>query len=172
MSYYGNTVTETATFTVTHARHMAAKVAADLRRMQRYYGYPSDHNIFEYEAEVVELLKYGYLGTVQYGFRKDGQFIPPTLRYTSNQLANDNTPDDDPGRVPAGCDITGGVFCSYLTHSSTWEKLTPAETEAFEKSLPFKRTVADAPGHKGYYVDDRTYAAGGQSLGRSTLRSF
>ena len=39
MSSY--TITETTTFTVTHARHMAAKVSADLKRMQRFYGYPS-----------------------------------------------------------------------------------------------------------------------------------
>ena len=34
--------TESTTFTVTHARHMAAKVATDLKRMQRFYGKPSD----------------------------------------------------------------------------------------------------------------------------------
>ena len=39
------TVSQTNTFTVTHARHMAAKVAADLKRMQRLYGQPSDIDI-------------------------------------------------------------------------------------------------------------------------------
>ena len=37
---YSYTLTETTTFTVTHARHMAAKVATDLKRMQRLYGEP------------------------------------------------------------------------------------------------------------------------------------
>ena len=45
MSSYSYTVAETQTFSVTHARHMAAKVATDLRRMQRFYGYPSDADI-------------------------------------------------------------------------------------------------------------------------------
>ena len=63
------TLSETETFTVTHARHMAAKVATDLKRMQRLYGSPSDTDIASYEAEVIEFLKAGYLGTVTYGFQ-------------------------------------------------------------------------------------------------------
>ena len=54
--------TETATFTVTHARHMAAKVATDLKRMQRFYGSPSDERIAQFEAEATELIRAGYLG--------------------------------------------------------------------------------------------------------------
>ena len=34
------TISESESFTVTHARHMAAKVATDLKRMQRLYGSP------------------------------------------------------------------------------------------------------------------------------------
>jgi len=34
------TISESASFTVTHARHMASKVATDLKRLQRFYGYP------------------------------------------------------------------------------------------------------------------------------------
>ena len=36
------TISEATTFTITHARHMAAKVATDLKRIQRFYGKPSD----------------------------------------------------------------------------------------------------------------------------------
>ncbi len=53
------TQSSTSTFTITHARHMAAKLAADLKRMQRFYGAPSDDRIAAYETEVVELLKAG-----------------------------------------------------------------------------------------------------------------
>ena len=53
------TISETATFTLTHAKHMAAKVAADLKRLQRFYGYPSDQDIANYETEVIELLNNG-----------------------------------------------------------------------------------------------------------------
>ena len=57
-------VSESTSFTVTHARHMAAKVATDLKRMQRLYGSPSDTDIADYETEVIELLKAGYLDTI------------------------------------------------------------------------------------------------------------
>jgi hypothetical protein len=49
---YSFSYTESSTFTVTHARHMAAKVATDLKRMQRLYGIPSDESIASFEAEV------------------------------------------------------------------------------------------------------------------------
>ena len=61
---YSYTLSETTTFTVTHARHMAAKVATDLKRLQRFYGQPSNSDIADYEIEVIALLKGGYLGTV------------------------------------------------------------------------------------------------------------
>ena len=97
MSYSG-TITDTTTFTITHARHMAAKVAADLKRMQRFYGRPFDSDITSYESEIVEMLKAGYLGTVTYGFKRDGDWIEPGLRYTARELAGDAA-NDDPGRV-------------------------------------------------------------------------
>lgn len=57
---FATTYTETATFTVTHARHIAAKVATDLRRIQRLYGRPTDQQIADYEAELIAMLKGGY----------------------------------------------------------------------------------------------------------------
>ena len=39
---YSFTESESTSFTVTHARHMAAKVATDLKRLQRLYGRPGD----------------------------------------------------------------------------------------------------------------------------------
>src|SRR4029077_7384728 len=76
---YSYTLSETQTFTVTHARHMAAKVATDLKRMQRLYGSPDDTRIANFEAEITEFLKEGYLGTVTYGYKRDGNWIEPTL---------------------------------------------------------------------------------------------
>ncbi|MCP2937770.1 hypothetical protein NK983_34245, partial [Salmonella enterica subsp. enterica serovar Typhimurium] len=78
-----------------------AKVAADLKRLQRLYGNVSDERIAQFEGEATELLRQGYLGTVTYGFKRDGSWIAPTLRYTANELASSAT-DDDPGRVRPG----------------------------------------------------------------------
>ena len=126
------TVTETAAFTVTHAIHIAAKIAADLKRMQRLYGSPSDAAIASYESEIVALLKAGYLGTVTYGYWQNESWIEPTLRYTAQELVGVAANDDDPGRVRPGANITGATFYSYLTYSAAWDRLSGAEQSAFK----------------------------------------
>ena len=79
------TYSDTITFSHSHAVHLAAKVAADLKRMQRLYGSPSDADIASYEGEIVALLKAGYLGRVTYGYWRNGDWIEPTLRRSFNR---------------------------------------------------------------------------------------
>ena len=166
------TLTETAAFTVTHAIHIAAKVAADLKRMQRLYGSPSDASIASYESEIVALLKAGYLGTVTYGYWRNESWIEPTLRYTAQELAGVAANDDDPGRVRPGANIAGATFYSYLTYSAAWDRLSGAEQAAFKTKLPFVRGGAPEPSVSGYFSDDRTYWSGGRALNRSSMRSW
>ncbi|BDW94337.1 hypothetical protein MACH10_00220 [Thalassospira tepidiphila] len=168
---YSYTATETRSFTITHARDMAAKVATDLRRLQRLYGKPSDASIENYEAEVIALLKAGYLDTVSYGFRRNGKHIEPTLFYTAQDLFNDAA-NDDPGRIRPNADISGATFYSYLTYSKAWDNLTSTERSAFKESLPIHRSNADEPGVDGYVQPDRTYSSGGKCLNRKSVRSF
>ena len=47
-------ISKTESFTHTDARKLGAKVATDLKRMQRFYGYPSDSCIADFEAEIVD----------------------------------------------------------------------------------------------------------------------
>lgn len=164
--------TESQSFTVTHARHIAAKVATDLKRLQRLYGQPSDASIAQYEEEVVVLLRHGYLESVSYGFKRNGRWIEPSLHYKARELGAAN--DDDPGRIRPGADITGASFYSYLTYSNAWfAEMTSSERETFERTrLPFLRSGADAPGIDGYMTNDRTYSSGGRSLERATVRSY
>lgn len=164
--------TESITFTITHARHMAAKVATDLKRLQRFYGRPSDVDIANYEAEVIELLKEGYLGTVAYGFHRDGDWIEPTLKYSARDLAGGSASDDDPGRIRPGRDVTGASFYSYLTYSSTWDRLSESEKNSVKSRLPFIRKGAAEPGVNGYLSNDRTYSSGGRALDRASVRSY
>ena len=138
---YSYTVTDTITFTRTHAKHIAAKVSTDLKRMQRFYGQPLDASIQAYETEVVELLKDGCLGIVAYGFRRHGSWIMPTLRYTARELCAASTIDNDPGRIRPGADISGARFYSYLIYSPAWDQLTDADKEAFRSRLPFSRLL-------------------------------
>lgn len=169
---YSYTLSETQSFTVTHARHIAAKVATDLKRMQRFYGKPNDNDIADYESEVIELLKAGYLGTVTYGFRNNSnEWIEPTLIYTAKEFSL--SLDDDPGRVKHNADITGAAFFSYLTYTSEWELLSPDEQLTYKKNnLPFVRNGAVEPGVNGYFENDRTYSGGGRALSRASVRSY
>ena len=87
---------------------MAAKVATDLKRMQRFYGGPSDTRIANYEAEIIELLKAGYLGD------RDATATSATASGSSRHCATRRATlpgsaanDDDPGRVRPGANISG-----------------------------------------------------------------
>ena len=169
---YTYTFDETVTFTLTHAKHIAAKVATDLKRMQRFYGAPSDASIASYEAELIALLKEGYLRTVTYGFWRDSKWIEPALQYSAKDLAGGSADDDDPGRVRPGADITNASFYSYLTYSSAWDKLSGAQQAGFKQTLPFARGGALEPTVNGYLEQDRTYSAGGRALNRASVRSY
>ncbi|MBI1393902.1 MAG: hypothetical protein GC152_14285 [Alphaproteobacteria bacterium] len=166
------TITEARTFTVTHARHMAAKVATDLKRMQRLYGKPSDASIVDYETEIIALLKAGYLSAVTYGYRRNDLWIEPALRYTARDLEDASANDDDPGRIRPGANLDGASFYSYLTYSAAWDKLSEAEQDSFKKSLPFYRGGAPEPAIDGYLSNDRTYSSGGRALDRASVRSY
>lgn len=166
------TFSDSISFTATHARHIAAKVATDLKRMQRFYGQPSDLSIGQYEAELIELLKEGVLGSVAYGFKRNGAWIVPTLRYTERDLRGGSANDDDPGLIRPGADITNASFYSYLTYNAKWSSMSTSERQAIEGRLPFPRGDAPRPGVNGFFSDDKTYSAGGRALNRATVRSF
>lgn len=128
------TYTDTVTFTLTHAIHIAAKVAADLKRLQRLYGAPSDVDIANYETEIVALLKAGYLGAVTYGYRRNGNWVEPTLRYTARDLVGAAANDDDPGRVRPGADVTGASFYSLNVISRSMRGLRAAAQRDGERT--------------------------------------
>jgi len=166
------TYSESTTFTITHAKHIAAKVVTDLKRMQRFYDHPSDADIADYLLEIIALLKAGYLDTIQYGFKRNGNFIEPALIYTAQELTSVTANDDDPGGIMPGADIRNATFYSYLKYNPAWKDLSPNEKEAFRKILPFKRSNADEPGINGYLSNDRVYSSGGRALERASVRSY
>lgn len=168
---YSHTVSESTTFTVTHARHMAAKIATDLKRVQRLYGSPSDHQIAQYETEAIVLMKAGYLNYVWYGFKRNDLWIEPTLKYTAQDLYSGSV-DDDPGKIRPGADVAGAAFYTYLTYSAKWYALSTAEQDAFGAGLPYVRSVAAEPTVSGYLSTDKTYSSGGRALERATVRNF
>lgn len=164
--------TESTTFTVTHARHMAAKIATDLKRIQRFYGEPSDQAIADYEAEAVAMMKAGYLSSVTYGFKRDGSWIEPTLKFTARDLADGTASDDDPGKIRPGKDVSGAAFTSFLAYSDAYFALPQSDRVAFRSGLPFQRSTGTEPPVSGYFASDHTYSAGGRALDRSCVRSY
>lgn len=164
------TTSRTETFTVAHAREIASRVATDLKRLQRFYGSPPDEWVDAYDAELVHLLKNDVVGSVVYGFKRNGKWTAATLRYTA--LAGGVlSASDDPGKILPGSDIGGAVFSSFLTYNARWSNLSDREQATIAQGCPFQRSEGAAPPlEAGYWVDDHKYTAGGRGLGRSTVR--
>jgi hypothetical protein len=53
--------TSTTTFTITHARQVASKVGADLKRLQDFYVAPSEDHMVDLETEIAVLIKHDVL---------------------------------------------------------------------------------------------------------------
>lgn len=165
------TITDTETFSITHARRLASKVATDLKRLQWLYGQPDDDFIARLEAEAAAFIKAGYFREVIYGFKRNGNWVV-ALKYHLDMYGNLTT-DDNPGRIGPVVDMTGATFYTYMIYSDSWWALTDGQREAFRQSLPIQRGGAPEPGiENGYWMSDRTYAAGGRALARSSIRSY
>ncbi len=166
------TYSETQTFTVTHAKHIASKVAADLKRIQRLYnGKPTDAQIADYQEELIEMLPKGYIETVTYGFIRNDNWVL-ALKYHATD-SGDMVADDDPGKIRPGIDISGASFYSYLSYSSTWFNLMDIERDVVRRRLSIKRTTAETPSvENGYWEDDHVYSSGGRSLKRATIKRY
>jgi hypothetical protein len=162
--------TASTTFTVVHARHIASKVATDLKRIQRFYSAPPDKWIEDYEAELIEFLKNDVVDHVIYGFKRNDKWTEATLRYSSSP-GGSLLVDDDPGKIRPGLDIVNATFTSFLSYNSKWFNLTASEQAAITCNCPFQRTTGSSPVlEMGYWYDDLNYSAGGRGLGRSTVR--
>jgi hypothetical protein len=150
---------------------MAAKVAADLMRFRDFYGQPSMESIDAYEREVVALLKGDYLDYVIYGFKRNGQIVEG-IRYRASS-GGVLIADDDPGKLRPKSDIAHLPFTSFLAYTDRWWALGAKGQEVIRTEAGFLRSTGHEPGVEGgYWQDDRTYSAGGRSLGRSSLRRY
>jgi hypothetical protein len=161
-----------ASFTITDARYIGAKVGADLRQLNTLYGKPTLTDIPDYVEEVALLLKNGYLDTVDYGFRDAGTNAwKLRLRYratTGGQLV-----DSPPGSLPRSTDVVGLSFYSYLTYSSTFHQLTTTDQGQFKQTLPVQRGGAAAPSaNVGTSVNGHGYARGGTGVARDVYTAF
>ncbi len=160
------TGTRTAPFTITEARYVGAKIGADLRLLNGYYGAPALGDIDRYVEEVALLLRDGYLDQVSYGFRaastNDWKL---RLRYTAT--AGGQLTDGKPGSLPATAAIAGYPFYSYLTYSQKFWDLTSAQQAEIKADLPVKRVGGEEPAARaGMTATGNGYSRNGVGVSR------
>ena len=154
-----STATATRTNTSVYARHIAAKVSADLKRLQRLYGIgsPTDREIDDHEEELQMLLTYGYLGAITYGYKRKDKWIV-ALKY---QAIDGDVSNNDLGGVRLETDMSDSYFYSFLTYSNRWSTMNEQEKLDFKKSLPFQREEGrESKIERGCWADGRRYTAG------------
>lgn len=138
-----NTMTASTTFTITDARYVASKLGADLGYLRAVYGCPVQTKIDDYVEEVAQLLKAGYLDTVDYGFMDSNDVWKLRLRYRAT--VGGHLIDVSPGGIRSVINTTGLSFHSFLRFSNSWLTLPRPQQETFEKTLPFVRTFGNEP---------------------------
>ena len=163
------TATGTTTFTRSHARDIASKIAADLRQMNHHYGQPSLTSIDDYLEEVIELLTAGYLRSFEDGFEtSDGRRVV-SLRY---EVRNDGTISDGrAGGVYPYADISNATHFNYVSYTQKFLYLGPDERRRFKETLPVQRVPgSERSDGSGYWTTDNGYASGGVGAERKTFR--
>lgn len=164
------TRTVAETFTFTHAKRLASKVAADMKRCQSIYGWPSDGEINNYCTELAILLRDGYVAEYEFGYQKDGE-RHVTWHYKVDTSGNLTT-DDRPGKI-AEVSIVGCERFNFLTYSSAWQRLSQAQKDAIKTGLPISRSDGTGPKDgRGYWTSDLNYYSGGVSMPRRTFQPY
>ncbi|HEY7830658.1 MAG TPA: hypothetical protein VIC06_08860 [Solirubrobacteraceae bacterium] len=156
---------ESESFTIAHARHVCSRVAADMRQMNRYYGYPDESEIDNYLEELAQHLMESYLYSFEIGFKRNGRRLF-TLYY--EVLADGSLSDSRAGGVPADVDVEGASPFNFLKRSEAFGRLPQLQREAFKARMPVRRVFGYAPidGEGRWIAEDRSYAAAGTGLRR------
>jgi Bacterial HORMA domain family 1 len=164
--------TRNATFTITEARYVGAKIGADLRLLNTLYGRPPLSDIDDYAEEAAVLLRDGYLNTVDYGF-KDHATNTWKLRLRYTATSGGYLTDSRPGSLPTALAVAGYPFYSYLTRSTKYHLLPAAEQAKVDAAVPITRTGADEPGTgAGSTSSGIGYARNGVGVTRDVFHAF
>ncbi len=164
-----STYTTTATFTRTHAEHLAAEVITDLYQCSMFYDRPDEDDIEDYETELIEMLANEYVHTYEFGFKTDEKRLL-SWHYTVGADGGLHG-DANAGNIYAKGTVAQATYFNFRTPSSKWNKLTSAQQAAFERGLPIQRTPGSSPvDGDGYWQVDHAYSAGGVRVQRKTFR--
>ena len=170
-----STYTTSSSFTITHARYVTSKIAADLRQLRLLYnGRPSETEIDNYAEEAALLLRDGYLERVDYGFKRKSAFGEEWVLLLRYVVRNGEIADDNSGRVPPGVALGSDTyFHSYLTYTGTFLNLPMTDRDRVKARLPIKRTPGGEAGFAtGTWTGGRTYASNQRGVDRAVFRAL
>lgn len=168
MSY---SYTTTKSFTLTHARLLAAKVAADMHQCQRFYGQPTEKQIENYQQELVVLLHGGYVKSYEFGFKTTDERRVVSWLYTVGP-SGDLEGGRSGGLFPSA-DITNAITFNFLTTSAAWSNLSTVERDKVKASYSVRRIDGSAPQDgNGYWDSSRHYASGGIAVTRKEFKPW
>ncbi len=164
-----STFTTTATFTRTHARHLAAKVVADLYQCSMFYDRPDADGLDDYQTELVEMLANEYASTYEFGFKENGKRVL-TWYYTVGPDGGLHG-DSNSGAIYAKGVVANATYFNHMSYTDKWWGLSATQRTNFKNALPFQRSAGDAPvDGNGYWQTDHRYTAGGVRISRKTFR--
>lgn len=159
------------TFTLTHARHLASKVVADMYQCHRFYGEPSESMIPRYQDELIVMLAGRYVKDYEFGFKHNGQRVVSwQYRVTaSGDLVGGS--DDRSGGIYARASVAGAVFFNFMNYTSAWYALTEAQQASVKAQHPVSRSTGTLPDDgAGYWETERRYSSGGVEIARRSFR--
>lgn len=168
---YSYTTTTTESFTLTHAKRLAGKVAADMHQCQQFYGRPTITRIEEYKQELITLLEGEYVASYEFGFQTSDERRVISWFYTVSPAG-----DLEGGRAGglfSAADISNATLFNFLSYSTAWFALSQKERDKIEAGLSVQRTEGKPPQDgNGYWHDSRSYASGGVAVTRKEFRPW
>lgn len=163
--------TTTESFTIAHARKLAAKVTADMDQCRRWYGEPSAAEIAAYGEELVAMLHGQYVTKYEFGYQTsdDRRIVSWLYKVTA-------AGDLDGGRsggLYAQADVGNATMFNFLTTNSAWSGLGAAGRDKVREKHSITRVSGEPPKDgNGRWVRDKTYASGGVAIEREEFRPW
>lgn len=165
------TTSASESFTVVHARKLAAKVAADMNQCRLLYGKPSEADIGDYRDELVVMLAGQYVDRYEFGYKTAADRRVVSWSYRVN--ASGDLDGGRSGGLYAKADIHGAVMFNFMWTNTKWWNESSAERTKIRATHNVDRTSGEPPSDgSGRWVQDRSYGAGGVVLQREEFRPW
>ncbi len=166
-----STYTTTESFTLVHARKLAAKVSADMDQCRRLYGSPGEADIARYQQELIVLLHGGYVSEYEFGFKTSDDRRVISWKY--KVTANGDLQGGRSGGLYTQANICNAKMFNLLRTNVDWAALPTAEKARMNEKHGVSRVDGEPPSDgNGSWVRDHTYSAGGVAIERQEFRPW